>query len=230
RDAVPVLDARRAEVDVVPGVRFLDADMVRDAQPFLVRLGLHHLHDVAVDAEQLDAVGAHRLDGAHAGDRRVGVGRATELWIDENARCDEGPVGARLAPSERLLRVAADVAYGGDAAGEPDVELVLDRLRNAAAFVLQMCVRVDETGQHVLARRVNLDGAGVGARTPAGAPARRHRIERHDLRDGVALDDDVERTFGRRTVAVDDGRVANDQPRGANAVGWRGLGAADVAI
>ena len=101
-NAVPVLDARRAEVDVVPGVRLFDADVVRDAQSFLVRLVLHRLHDVAVDAEQLDAVDALRLERAHARARRVGVGRPAELRIDEDARRRERALGARVAPGERL--------------------------------------------------------------------------------------------------------------------------------
>ena len=68
-----MLDARRAEVDVVPGVGLLDADVMRDAQSRLVRFVLHRRHDVAIDAEQLDAVDALRLERAHARARRVGV-------------------------------------------------------------------------------------------------------------------------------------------------------------
>jgi hypothetical protein len=100
-----MLDARRAEVDVVPGVRLLDADVVGDAQSFLVRLVLHHLHDVSVDAEQLDAIGAHRLERADARARRVGVGRPAELRVDEDARRLERPLVARVAPRESLSRV-----------------------------------------------------------------------------------------------------------------------------
>src|SRR5439155_6263662 len=85
-DTVPVLDARRAEVDIVPGVGFLDADMVRDPQAELVRFVFHGLHDVAVDAEDLDPVGAHVLELAHARARRLRAGRPPELRINEHAR------------------------------------------------------------------------------------------------------------------------------------------------
>ena len=43
RNAVPVLDAGGAELDVVPGVGLFDAGVVRDAQAQLVRLVLHRL-------------------------------------------------------------------------------------------------------------------------------------------------------------------------------------------
>ena len=69
------------------------------------------------------------LSDAHARACRVGVGRTAELRVDEDARRGERPLGARVAPGERFARVAADVAHGGDAAREPDLELVVDRLR-----------------------------------------------------------------------------------------------------
>src|SRR5690348_11620159 len=137
-----MLDARRAEVDVVPRVRLFDADMVCDAQSFLVRFVFHHLHDVAIDAEELDPIHAHRLERADAGARRIGVGRPAELRIDENPRGGERAFGAGVAPSQSFPCVAPDVAYRGDAAGQPDLELVLDWLRGAGALVLQVRVRV----------------------------------------------------------------------------------------
>src|SRR2546421_351734 len=79
--------------------------------------------------------------------------------------------GGLLAKFYRALRVAADVADCGDAARQPDVELVLDRLRLSAALLLQMRVRVDQPRQDVLA-------AGVDHRVGlyVAAPARtRHR-------------------------------------------------------
>ena len=66
----------------------------------------------------------------------------------------------------------------------------------AAALVLQVRVRVDQPGQHVLARRIDLGGVRVAARTAAlRRSAERDRIERDDLRDHPALDDDVERSL-----------------------------------
>jgi hypothetical protein len=63
-----------------------------------------------------------------------------------------------VAHFQILQRVAVDHdqvrreagAYGGDAAGEPDVELVFERLRFAAALFLQMGVGVDQAGQDYL--------------------------------------------------------------------------------
>ena len=57
-NAVPVLDAGGAELDIVPGVGFFHAHVVRDAQAELVRFILGRFHDVAMDAQELDAVGA----------------------------------------------------------------------------------------------------------------------------------------------------------------------------
>ena len=57
-DAVPVLDAGGAELDIVPGVGFFHAHVMRDAQAELVRFILGRFHDVAIDAQEFDAVGA----------------------------------------------------------------------------------------------------------------------------------------------------------------------------
>ena len=63
------------------------------------------------------------------------------------------------------------------------------RLRLAAALLLQVRVRVDEAGQHVLAGGVD---HGVGLRRAArSAAAERHRVERDHVGDHVVLDDDV---------------------------------------
>ena len=66
---------------------------------------------------------------------------------------------------------------------------------DAGALVLQVRVRVDQSRQHVLAGRVDLGGARVAARAAARAAPERDRIERDELRDRAALDDDVERPF-----------------------------------
>ena len=85
---------------------------------------------------------------------------------------------------------------------------------DAAALVLQVRVRIDQSRQHILAGRVDLDRVrhrrGRAGRRRA---SERDGIERDELRDHSVLEHDVERSFGRRAVAVDDDRVANDQPR-----------------
>ena len=60
-----MLDAGGAELDVVPGVGLFHAGVMRDAQAELVRFVFHRLHGVAIDAQDLDAVGAHLLQFAH---------------------------------------------------------------------------------------------------------------------------------------------------------------------
>jgi hypothetical protein len=57
-----VLDAGRPEANVVPRIRFLNADVVCDPQALFVCFLLHHLHDVPVDPQQLDAVDTLRLE------------------------------------------------------------------------------------------------------------------------------------------------------------------------
>ena len=172
RNAVPVLDAGGAELDVVPGVGLFDAGVVRDAQSHLVRLVLHRAHDVAIDAEDLDAVGALLL-------QRTARGRGLRFhcargrtWDRRRCAARRFALGALLADFERAFGIAAHIADRGDAAGQPDVELVFQRLRLAAALLLQVGVGVDQPGQDVLAGGVD---HGVGLRRPARSAGRRRR-------------------------------------------------------
>jgi hypothetical protein len=115
-----VFDARRAECDVIPRVGLLHADVMRDAQAEPVRLVLHGLHDVAIDVEDLDAVGAHPLELLDARARLLGRPRHRrpgELGIDEDARCGDLTARAPFAQLESLLRVAPHVPDGGDPGG-----------------------------------------------------------------------------------------------------------------
>src|ERR1035437_4213103 len=220
-NAVPVLDAGGAELDVVPRVGLFDADVVRDAQPDLVRLVFHGLHDVALDAEDLDAVGAELLERLHAGaglGGRMDGDAAIEHRVREDARRDDLATPRLVAEFDDAgVGFGADLADGGDAAGEPELEVVVVAAeRLAGAVALEVRVRVDETGEDELAGRVDLDVTGG---SPGVTPVHRDRIERHDIRDRVPDDDDVERAAGRRAVAVDDGGVADHEPRWALAVG-----------
>jgi hypothetical protein len=97
-------------------------------------------------------------------------------------------------------------------------------LGDAGALVLQVGVGVDQTGQDILARRVDLHRSRTGLRSPPIPSAHRDRVERDDLGDRVAFDDDVERPAGRRSVAVGNDRVADDEPGWACATDRRNLG------
>ena len=63
-DAVEVLDRAHAELDVVARRRLLDADVGGRAQPELVRFVEDRLQLIAVDRDDLQAVGAAPLDVA----------------------------------------------------------------------------------------------------------------------------------------------------------------------
>src|ERR1022692_1051241 len=219
RDAVPVLDAGSAEFNVVPGVGLFDAGVVGDAQSHFVRLVLHGAHGVAIDAEDLDAVDALLFERLHARPGFGGIARAPEHGIDENARRSEFSLGALPADFERPFGVAAHIADGGDAAGQPDVEFVFQRLRLAAALLLQVGMRVDQAGQNVFARGVDY---GIGlhrrARPDAGTG---DRVQRDDVGDQIVLDDDILGAAGRRPIAIDHGGVVDQQAAHAFAAGRR---------
>ena len=211
-NAVPVLDAGGTELDIVPGIGFFHAGVVGDAQAEFMRFVLHGRHDVAIDAHYLDPIGAHLLERAHAGHSFGGVAGAAEHGVDENARRGDLALGALLAQFESAFGIAADIADGGDAAGEPDIQFVLQRLRLAAPLLLNVRVGVDEAGQHVLSRGVD-NGIGLGCDERGALPAARHRdgVERNHVGDGVVFDHDVLGPAGRRAVAIYDHGVVDQQ-------------------
>ena len=130
--------------------------------------------------------------------------------VDVDARRDDGAFLALAPLGEGLLRIAPDVPDRGDAAGQPDLVLVFERLGDAGPLVVEMDVAVDQPGQEIHARAVEDMGLVlVGVRPRIGA------ADRGDL---VALDDDVHGAAGRRALAVDDDDVADDQPVVAPAV------------
>ena len=140
--------------------------------------------------------------------------------------------GAAISPAalcgaqfQGLLEVAADVAHGGDAAGEPSFEFVFEGLRDFVARILDVGVGIDEAGQNVLAFGVDL---GIGGQA-ASAAAQGDRVERDHRRDVVVLDEDVVRAGGGGAVAIDDDGVADGEAGVAMAVhGW-GLGEGGAA-
>src|SRR5580704_6673135 len=223
-DAVPVLDTGGAELDVVPGVGLFDAGVMGDAQSVLVCLVFHGFHYVAIDAQDLDAIHAHgfELANSRAAFLRVAWdGIAIEHRVNEDAGRDDLIFGALPAELQCFLCVAADVANRGDPARHPDFQFVIDRLRNSAALILNMGMRVDQTRHDVLAFGVDFDIAYW----PPGSPSReRHGIERDDVQDAAVLDDNIFRTRCGRAVAFDNEGIADDEARVAAAADDAGLG------
>ena len=136
----------------------------------------------------------------------------------------ERPLGARVTPRERFARVTAHIADRGDSTGEPDLELVLDRLRRPAPLVLHVRVGVDQPRQ---ARTCRSRRSRPCSRPPA-ADARRLRAVATGSRATTCVivppcDDDVERSLGGSPVAIDDGGVADDESRRTRPADDRGL-------
>jgi len=121
-----VLDAGGAEMDVVPRVGLFDARMVSHAQCERVRLGFHGLHGVAVDAQYLDAVGAGLLEFADVGDGFLRGARPSEHGVNEDARGGDLAFGALAAGVPWRGGSRCRHRGCGDAAGQPDIELVFD--------------------------------------------------------------------------------------------------------
>ena len=87
---------------------------------------------------------------------------------------------------------------------------VFDGHRHTRAFVVNVRVQVDQPWQDVFARRVDLDIAS--RRTIRLSRHCRDRIETRNLRDNVVFDNDVKRPGRRFSTAVNDHRIADDDP------------------
>jgi len=153
--------------------------------------------------------------------RRIdGVGAETaEKRIGINSRRVDLVLGARSRQFGREGRafVIADFAHGRDPMHQPELEDVIGRDVLPFAIAVNMAMQIDKAGQDELARRVDLTVPFGRARLLADRQA--GRPDRHDLRDAVVLDDDIDRTEGRCARTVDQYRASNDQPRiGALAV------------
>jgi hypothetical protein len=108
---------------------------------------------------------------------------------------------------------------------QPDVQFVFQRLRLAAALLLQVGVRVDQSGEDVFAGGVYY-GIGLGA-APRGHAGGGDGVQRDDVGDRVVLDDNVLGAAGGRPVAIDHDGVVDQQAAHAFAAGRRlrrGLG------
>jgi hypothetical protein len=197
-----------AEIGEVLRVGFLDTDMRRRLHAQLVRLVEHGLEHVAIHPEQLESVCALLLDGPDAFPNRLRRGPSQPGGrVDEDARRGDLVRGTLGAPLDRLGEIGPDVADGCHAGRQIEIHLVLERLRNPAAFVLQVHVRVDESRQHVLARGVD---DRIGRRVARGCAA--------DSGDEAVLHQDVNRPICGFPVAVDHHRIPNEE-----AFGWLGV-------
>ncbi len=205
-DAVEMLDRRDPQLGVIPGVGLLDGDVRGAAQAERVRLVERRFQQIAIGAEELEAVGAVLLrpsDPGADGLRRLGrpVGAAAPVRrVDQDPRSHQRVRGAGRAPRLRLVEIRPDVADRRRAACEVQVHLVLEWLRHPSAFVLQVHVRVDDAGHHVLPGGVD---NRIGGRVLGRGRA--------DAGDQAVLDEDVGRAKRRLAVAVDHHRVADEQ-------------------
>jgi hypothetical protein len=91
-------------------------------------LVFHGAHEIAVDAENLDAVGALLFERSDPLASFVYGFYAAKHRVNEDARRGDLTFGGLLAKLQRSPGIAANIADRGDAAGQPDVELVLDGL------------------------------------------------------------------------------------------------------
>src|SRR5262245_59288180 len=139
RDAVPVFNARRAELHIIPRIGFGDGGMVRGAKSLLMRFIEHRRHQIAVNGEEFNAVQPRRFYLAHPRPRFFHIARCRRIVIDavdEKARRGDFSLVALLAPEERFFWIAADFSDRRDATRQPQLPAVFDRLRDSAALIL----------------------------------------------------------------------------------------------
>ena len=120
------------------------------------------------------------LDAGARFSGRVDGDAAVEHRVREDARRDDLAARGFVAEFDDAgVGFGADLADGGDAAGEPELEVVVVAAKRlAGAVALEVSVRVDEAGEDVLAGSVDLDVAG-GAPRAAAVHARRDRDRRY---------------------------------------------------
>src|SRR5688500_256330 len=75
---------------------------------------------------------------------------------------------------------------------------------------MSVAVKIDQAGQNVFARRVDIKVALLRPSRPALTGC--HRIEANDLPDDIILDDNIVRPSRRLSASIDDGCAANDDP------------------
>ena len=104
----------------------------------------------------------------------------------------------------------ADIARGGDAMRQPELEHIVARHALPIAQRVQMDMRIDKTGQHIVTGKVIFL---VAFGRPARLLDRAGCADAGDLHDPVVLDDDVDRSLCGRAGAVDIDRVAQHGAR-----------------
>ena len=190
--------------------------VARRAQTALTNLVEGGLEDIGPVAEELEAVGPlvgflvdplTRLLGG--GERLVAPLAEDGVSVDPRRGDGVGVTLLAVIDAEVETVAARRIADRRDAVPHPQLEDVFGG--RALALAADVAVHVDEAGQHVVPRQVDLVavlaqlGPSLGVGLDAGIADRLH------VDDGIALDDDVDRSDRRRAGAVDQRRAAQDQ-------------------
>lgn len=220
RQAVPVLHRFQAVRRSRQHVRLGHAELCvvhRGIETLAARLVQRGPQDVCRCRDELHARRARALDGANALACLLGrVDRSRFLGSEERIHVNARPgdlVGIEEALDLHFLLerpVVADRAPGGHAVGEPELQHVFRRHVLPRVLVMDVQVRVDEAGQHVHAREVEL-AAAVERRTIVRIDRQQRGTDAANGRDAIVLDDDVDGAARRGAGAVDQVHAAQDQ-------------------
>ena len=207
-----MLDARDAEAYVVPRVRFRDSGVVRHTKTRLTRFVVQGVENVAMGDDDLYPVDAYFFQIANPLSRlvrRLRSGRVGEARVDEDPRRRYfSPLTFSSKVDQALRVVCANFTHARDSARKPELELIVQGLRNTASLDLNVPVTVDETGKNVLSFCVDLCRSRRPLCFPVGD---RHGIEPYDLGDSIAANDYVRGSDRGSSGTIDDYCVANDQ-------------------
>ncbi len=203
--------------------RGLDRVHLRDAallqvrggpEPDFLRLIQQSRHDVRTlgsELQSVDAIGGGPLDvlarHLRRGDRALVPAGTRPLEVHDAGSDDLVARGALLLLDREGVRAHRHAAHRGDAVRQPQLVGVfgLGVLRRTAG----VHVHVDEPGQHVHARRVELVVRVL--RSAVGAQREPRRAGAPNRRNPVVLDDDVDRARGRTAGAIDEHDAADDE-------------------
>ena len=174
-------------------------------------------HDLLGSTEKFDPGSAHLLNPANpfpgllrSIDGPCFAGIESRIHFDARAGdlvCGE-PFGHVDFPGRAMT--AADRAAGGDAMGQPEFEDVVRRHILAGLLRVEVQMRVDEAGQQVHARNIDLPAA-VQWRTVVGIDLEPGIADDIYFGDAVVFDDDIYRSLGGGAGAVDHVGAAQNQ-------------------
>ena len=245
-DAIEMFDTGHAKVRRDECARFRDLEVDHDLHvpagrriggTALGHAGMHdrveHIRIVAGTLADLDAIGAQILEALDHRPRLVRrvplvprSNRQRPALAEHEPRRDDFVGIARTALLDHQLEpgTGAGISHGCHTVSEVEPVRVFKAARaELAGLAGQMGVHLDQTRDHVHAARID-DLVAGGAATLAAVPAV-HRIERDDVRDGIAFDDDVDgalrwhRAIGiRLATAAHNHRVLDHQALVARAI------------